>query len=73
MYSDVILKIMNKEKELKKINTKDSRIKNFLIDECKKCFSEFWNPPEFTDKDVESFEIYTAYKKKIMGNLILIA
>ena len=73
MYTKLINKLINIEKEAKKIQSKDTRIKKSLLSLCQETFKEFWYSPEYKKDDDESFEKYTAYKKKIMGNMILIA
>ena len=73
MYTKLINKLINIEKEAKKIQSKDTRIKKSLLSLCQETFKEFRYSPEYKKDDDESFEKYTAYKKKIMGNMILIA
>jgi len=73
MYSAVINKLLDTEMKLKKIAKKDSQIKNKILKLCQEVFNEFKNPPILVKDDVDSFENYTAYKKKILGNMILIA
>ena len=73
MYTKLINKLISIEKEAKGIQSKDTWIKKSLLSLCQETFKEFWYSPEYKKDDDESFEKYTAYKKKIMGNMILIA
>ena len=40
---------------------------------CQETFKEFKTSPEYSKDNDEEFEWYTAYKKKIIGNMILIS
>lgn len=73
MYTKLINQLIDEEKKLKKCQKKDTLVKKHLLTSCQETFKEFKNPPPFDKADEDSFEKYTAYKKKIMGNIILIA
>jgi hypothetical protein len=73
VYSKLVLKLLNKEKEIKGLsNRKSTKMREELLILCRRSFELFGNPLGTNDQDPDHFEKVTLYKKKLIGNMIFI-